>query len=190
MKAKWLGVAWVVVLLAVCQAWADIVFDSGYNIYDDSNGYNYEVWVTNDAHLDVLGGSMWKLELTNLATSNIYSGDIELLTLNHNTFVNIYSSDVNFLAIQDYTVVNIHGGTLNYFAAVESSLAYLYAYDVNYHSSGGLGGEGWIEGKYISNDTPFSFSFYNDVSYSHINIVPEPTTLLLMGLGAIIVRFG
>jgi hypothetical protein len=167
---------------------ADVIFDSGYNTYDESYGYNYEVWVINDAHLDVLGGSMWKLELMNYATANIYSGDIDLLALNHNTFANIYSSDMNFLAIQDSTVVNIHGGILNYFAAAESSLAYLYAYDVTYHPTGGLSGEGWIEGIYISNDIPFSFSFYNDVSYPHINIIPEPSTLILFGLCFLVLR--
>ena len=72
--------------------------------------------------------------------------------------------------------------------AGNESLAYLYAYDVTYHPTGGLAGEGWIEGIYISSDTPFSFSFYTTASYSHINIVPEPSTLLLFGLGFVALR--
>jgi len=146
---------------------ADLVFDSGYNIFDDSYPYYDEVWVINDAHLDVLGGAMWKLELMNYATANIYNGDIECLFIQGNTVVNIHAA----------------GDTLEMFAAGNESLAYLYAYDVTYHPTGGLKGDGWIEGIYISNDAPFSFSFYNDVSYSHVNIVPEPTTFVLFGLG-------
>ena len=149
MKTKVFLIIVLTILIGVCPAQADLVFNSGYNTYDDSYGYNFEVWVINDAHLDVLGGAMGKLELNDFATSNIYSGDIDLLALNHNTVVNIYSSDIDFLAIQDSTVVNIHGGTLDCFAAAESSLVYLYAYDVTYHTTGGLEGEGWIEGIYI-----------------------------------------
>jgi hypothetical protein len=178
----------LVILAGACPVRADLVFDSGYNTFDANDPYYDEVWVINDAHLDVLGGSMWKLELMNYATSNIYGGNIDLLALNHNTVVNIYSSDMDLLAIQDFTVVNIHGGTLDYFAAAENGLGYLYAYDVTYHPTGGLAGEGWIEGTYISNDMQFSFSFYNDVSYSHLNIIPEPTTFLLLGFGAFFLR--
>jgi hypothetical protein len=162
----------VIMLLGVCPVRADLVFDSGYNVFDDSYPYYNEVWVINDAHLDVLGGAIGKLELMNYATSNIYNGDIEWLFIQGNTVVNIHAA----------------GDTLEMFAAGNESLAYLYAYDVTYHSPGGLKNDGWIEGIYISNDTPFSFSFYNDVSYSHINIVPEPNTLLFFGLGFLALR--
>jgi len=161
-----------VILAGACPVRADLVFDSGYNTFDANDPYYAEVWVINDAHLDVLGGAMWKLELMNYATANIYDGDIEWLFIQGNTAVNIHAA----------------GDTLEMFAAGNESLAYLYAYDVTHHPTGGLAGDGWIEGIYISNDIPFSFSFYNDVSYQHLNIVPEPTTFLLLGFGAFLLR--
>lgn len=160
------------ILLATCPGKADLVFDSGYNIFDDNDPYYDEVWVINDAHLDVLGGAMWKLELMHYATSNIYDGDIEWLFTQGNTVVNLYSA----------------GDTLEMFAAGDESLTNLYAYDLTYHPTGGLEGEGWIEGKYYLNDAPFSFSFYTQESYPHISIVPEPTTVLLFGLGGLLLR--
>lgn len=171
-KTKIIIITAAVILAVVGPAQADLVFSSGYNTYDDSYGYNYEVWVINDAHLDVLGGSMWKLELTDNASANIYDGDIE------------------WLFIQGSSIVNIHaaGDTLEMFAAGNESLAYLYAYDVTYHPTGGLSGEGWIEGTYYTNDLAFSFSFYNDVSHQHLNIVPEPTSVLFFSLGVLLVR--
>lgn len=162
----------LILLLSATICHADLVFDSGYNTYDDSYGYNFEVWVINDAHLDVTGGSMWKLELMNYATSNIYDGNIECLFIQGNSIVNIYAA----------------GDILEMFAAGNDSIAYLYAYDVTYHSTGGIKNDGWIEGIYISNDAPFSFSFYNDVSYLHLNIVPEPTSFLLFALGVLFFR--
>jgi hypothetical protein len=158
-------------LMTVGAARADLVFDSGYNVFDDNDPYYDEVWVTNDAHLDVLGGAVWKLELTDFATANIYDGDMELLVLQKNTVVDIYNGQIGFLAIGDFAVVNIRSGTVGYFAGASNSLAYLYAYDVTYHPTGGLAGEGWIEGIYYSNDEPFSFSFYNDTSYLHVIVV-------------------
>jgi len=156
----------LILLLAANPCRADLVFDTGYNIFDDSYPYYSEVVVINDAHLDVIGGSMWKLELMNYATANIYGGYVEWLFIQGNSIVNIHAAE----------------DTLEMFAAGNDSLAYLYAYDVTYHSTGGLEGDGWIEGIYISNNAPFSFSFYNDVSYKHLNIVPEPTSFLLFSL--------
>jgi len=164
----------LVILAGTCPVKGDLVFDSGHNTFDANDPYYAEVWVINDAHLDVLGGAMWKLELMHYATANIYDGDIK------------------WLFTQDNTVVNIHaaGDALEMFAARNDSLVYLYAYDVTYHPTGGLKNDGWIEGIYISNDRPFSFSFYTDATYSHINIVPEPTTFLLLGIGGLLLRNG
>ena len=168
---KLLSIILVLTLGMAELATADLVFDSGHNTFDDSYPYYGEVWVTKDAILDVMGGSMGKLGLLDNAEANIYEGEI------------LYK-----IAIQDNTTVNIYGGIFDMFLAGNDSLAYLYAYDVVPHHTGGLADSGWIEGKYYSNDAPFSFSFYNDTSYSHIRIVPEPTALLLLGLGGFFLR--
>ena len=36
-------------------AMADLTFESGYNVFDETDGYHSEVFVINDAHLDVFG---------------------------------------------------------------------------------------------------------------------------------------
>jgi len=162
----------LILLLSATPCRADLVFDSGHNTFDDNDPYYNEVWVINNAHLDVLGGAMWKLELMNYATANISGGYVEWLFIQGNSIVNIYAAE----------------DTLEMFAAGNDSVAYLYAYDVTYHSIGGIKNDGWIEGLYISNDAPFSFSFYNDVSYLHLNIVPEPTSFLLFALGVLLFK--
>jgi len=172
MKTKVFLTMVLAVLIGACAVKADLVFDSGSNTFDDSDPYYEEVWVINDAHLDVLGGAMWKLELMHYATANIYDGDIEWLFTQGNSVVNIHAA----------------GDTLEMFAGGNESLVYLHAYDVTYHPTGGLADVGWIEGTYFSGDLPFAFSFYNDASYSHINVIPEPCTLAVLAVGALFAK--
>ena len=159
----------VLVSILVGNVQGDLIFDSGQNIYDDSYGFNFEVWVTNEAILDVTGGEIGKLEATDSATANIYSTEIDWLWSGDNSTINIYGDNINWLA------------------AYENSSVNLYAYDVIHHLTGGgdWGDKEWIEGVCYSNDTYFSFWLYNDNAFSHINVVPEPATILLFGFGGI-----
>jgi len=145
----------LVILVVVCPAKGDLVFDSGYNTFDANDPYYDEVVVINDAHLDVLGGTMWKLELNDYATANIYSGDMDLLFTNENS------------------VANIHNGTIGCFGAYDNSVVNLYAYDVAFHPVDEYG-ESWIEGRYYSNNNSFTLGVWHRDHYSHVNIVPEP----------------
>lgn len=168
MKAKVIITIFAVSMLCgACPVQAGLVFSSGVNTYDDSYGYNFEVWVKNGATLNVLGGEIGKLELTNSVT------------------VNLYRSDIDWLWTGDNSIVNIHGDNINWLAAYENSVVNLYAYDVTYHPTGGgdYGNKEWIDGTFYSDDNSFSFWLYNDEAYSHVNIVAEPATILLFVLG-------
>ena len=172
MKTKVFLIIVLTILIGACPAQADLVFSSGYNTYDDSYGYNFEVWVENDAILDVLGGEIGKLETINFATANLYISDIDWLWTGDNSAVNIYGDNINWLAAYDDSLVN------------------LYAYDVTYHPTGGgdYGNKAWIEGTYYGDNSSFSFWLYNDEAYSHINIVPEPTPFILFALGILLLK--
>jgi hypothetical protein len=166
----------VVVLGEVCPVQADLVFSSGHNIYDDSYGYNHEVWVENDSVLDVLGGGIGKLETMDFTTANLYGGVID------------------WLWTDDSSVVNIYGGEIIWLLSGDDSLVCLYAHDVTYHPQAPYpghpvyGNSAWIEGIYLRNDTPFSFGVGpRGEAYSHIQIVPEPTVLLMLGLGSLLI---
>ena len=83
------------------------------------------------------------------------------------------------------STVNIYGGIPDKVGLAEDALLNLYAYDVAIHPTGGYYDNGWIEGKYISNDQYFAFDL-GSYDISHINIIPEPTTLLLFSVGSIV----
>src|SRR4030042_409878 len=98
----------LILLLAAIPCRSDVVFDSGYNIYDDSYGYNFEVWVGNDAILDVLGGEIGKLETINFATANLYVSDIDWLWTGNSSVVNIYGDNINWLACYDDSLITFY----------------------------------------------------------------------------------
>lgn len=103
--------------------------------------------------------------------------------------VNLYNGDIYQLWVMDNSVANIHGGEINgWLTAGNDSLVYLYAYNVIYHPTGGgtWGNMEWIKGNYLSNDVPFNFCLGGG-AYSHVNVIPEPATILLLGLGSLLV---
>ncbi len=170
-KKKIFLVAVVLVLGVSLPAQADLVFESGYNTYDDSDGYNSEVWVTNDAILDVSGGEMTKLEINNYGAANIFEG------ANIDSLVSAYQAED--------TLINIYGGDIDNLIAYNTCEVHLYAYDVTYHPD--VYDSGWIEGVYISNNEPFLFSL-GLWTYPNLTVIPEPTTFLLFGLGGLLLR--
>jgi hypothetical protein len=151
---------------------ADLTFESGYNVFDETDGYHSEVFVINDAHLDVFGGEIGTLlGFWGTSTGNIYGGEINLLWMDHNA------------------VVNVYGGTFDIFALLTQSTAvYLHAFDVTYHPDGGLYGQPWFEGTYYLDQSPFSISFYDAECVPLVTIVPEPATILLLAIGGLFLR--
>lgn len=147
-----------------------ITFSSGHHVWTDADPYYDEVFLENDASLDFLSGSIGKLEINHYGLSNIYAGNMTSLW----TF--------------DDSIVNIYGGDVDVLAAFNDSEVYLYTNDFIYSAIGGVENNGYIEGLYYNTTTAFYISFYDDTSYSHLNIVPEPTTFLLLGLGVILLR--
>jgi len=169
MKPKIITLVGALILLGHAPLQATTWWDTGHHVIDDGDVYG-EVFLENDASVDVLGGSILKLETFNVSTADIFGGEMDSLWTN------------------DDTVASIYGGTLEWLAASENSTVNLYAYDITYYPTDGLHSEGWLEGTYYSDDTQFSFSFYGEYSYSHVNVVPEPATFVLFGLGLPIVR--
>ncbi len=88
----------VIGLYGTCPAKADLVFESGRSTFDDSYPLAHEVWVINDAVLDVVGGEIVKLGTGDSATVNVYGGTIKWL----------WTGEWRV----DESVVNIWGGTL------------------------------------------------------------------------------
>jgi len=160
-----------VLVIGISTTTAEIItFESGHHTFTSEDPYYDEVFVENDASLDFLSGDIGKLETI------------------HNGLVDIYGGNMDSLWTFDESVVKIHGGDIDLLAAFNNSDILLYTDDFMYSPVGGSEGYGYIEGLYYNSAVAFYISFYDDTSYSHIATVPEPATILLFGIGGLIMR--
>lgn len=159
----------LVILAGTCPVNAStITFSSGHYIWTDTDPYYDEVFVVNEAILDFTGGGIGKLEGFHNALINITGGTMDQLWAGDEVIANIYECmDLDILEASENSIMN------------------LYTNDFIYSSTGGTMEQGYIEGFYYGTTTDFFISFYDDTTYSHINIVPEPTTFLLLALSSL-----
>jgi hypothetical protein len=159
------------ILVAVCPAESSVLFlESGHYVWTDATPYYDEVFLQNDASLDFVGGLMGHLATWDNSLAYIDGGSMQ------------------YLSTYDNTVVTLYSAALDWIVSAQESKVYLYAYDVTYYPAGGINGDGLVQGYFYKDDSQFSFSCWNESTYSHVHIVPEPGALLLLALGALIAR--
>ena len=169
MKTKIITIVATSILFQIGAARADTIWLSGHHEIVNGDIYG-EIWMYNDCTLDILGGDIYRLAVYDTTVTDWFSGEMTALWTRNDSIVNIY------------------GGDLAHLWADDNSEVYIYAYDVIHHPTGGHFDRGWVEGKYIDNDSYFAFDLGGLDSFSHINVVPEPSTILFIVLGGFLVR--
>ena len=104
------------------------------------------------------------------------------------TVTDMYDGSILGLTVWNDSVVNIRNGYVFGLGILDSGTVNLYAYDVVHHETGGHYDRGWIEGNFLENDLYFNFNLNDTGTFGHINIIPEPSTLLLLALGGVFLR--
>ena len=189
MKTKIITIMAMAMLVPVSQVQAiDVDFYSDATIDDGDVYTNVFVYDTppDTTTLDMYGGSVACFLTYNSSTVNIYGGEVwwGIETRNSST-VNIYGGTVTseFLGVRDSSTLNIYGGNFSSGNAPvfsESSTINIYGYDFNY--------DGWSLTGFLQDGSPFIFTELAPDKCSHINLIPEPSTFLLFGLGALILK--
>ena len=203
----------VVILLGASETWATSIAFYEDGVIEEGNVYSW-VSVHNDATVDMSGGMVTsQLTAYDFSTGNVSGGILEAIISTDTSTVNLsgamqivglgvsssgtvtmFGGSVVLMEVGSSNPVNLHGGVISdYLKAV--STVNIYGYGFEYDPLAGDHRGGQLTGFWVD-DTPFSIDLYYLKApggpfidtWSHITLIPEPATILLLGLGAINIR--
>jgi len=186
-------------------------------VIQEGDVYDY-VHVYNDAIIDITGGIVTSLGAYDSSTINLSGGVLDSLSATESSTMNLYGDTqigslgdydsgitnmyggtVDFMKAWNYSTVNLYGGIISEYLkayGTEDLVISIYGYGFEYDTLAGDYGGGQLTGFWLD-DTPFSIDLFGDPggpggapidTYSHIVLIPEPATILLFGLGALILK--
>ncbi len=197
----------IIMLAGVPTAWADLIWDSGHHVFsggsEDSvemyleataeitGGWIGEFYMYNNTVADVTGGEIQVL--LGQDTSSVSVGDgstIGLLRPNDISTASVYGGDINHLFVLGDSITNIYAGNFPMgFSANDSAIINMYVQTHIWNPDGGSGSEfGLLTGTWLNSGEAFSIDYVDLDAINHIAFIPEPSMVLLMGLGGLILR--
>jgi len=191
-------------------------YDTVVNVYDTppdhttvdmTGGFVHILKPYDSSIINMTGGEILTLETFNTSTANISGGSIYGVSAWDYTTVNFsVTGNVTTLGARVSGTINMMGGTAEYLGAIDSgtlniyggliteslgarhdAVVNIYGYDFNYDPMGGPLDGGQLTGFWLDS-TAFIIDLYGTETYSHINLIPEPSSLMLFALGALLVR--
>jgi hypothetical protein len=83
--------------------------------------------------------------------------------------------------------VNLHGGLVSDYISAPDGTINIFGYDLSKSDTGGTYGYGVVTGNW-EDGTAFSIDILSPETYSNINLIPEPTCLALLAVGALFAK--
>jgi hypothetical protein len=217
MKTKLSIIAAAVIFIAADQSGATSISFYEDGVIQDGDVYS-SVAVLNNATVDMTGGIVTGiftaydystvnvsggvlniLDSWDSATLNL-SGDVQVHELGavYSGTVNMFGGNVDLIEAWNYSTVNLYGGIISEYLeayGTEDLVISIFGYGFNYDPLAGDYRGGQVTGFWLD-DTPFSIDLYYDDTpggpvidtWSHIVLIPEPATILLLGLGGLFLR--
>ena len=191
-------------------------YDTVVNVYDTppdhttvdmTGGFVHYLRPYDSSIINMTGGEILTLEAYNTSTANISGGSIYGVSAWDYTIVNFsVTGNVTTLGARVSGTINMMGGTAEYLGAIDSGTVNLYGglvtdslwvgdsahgniygYDLVKTSFGGRYGYGQVYG-FWTDSTAFTIDLNGSETYSHINLIPEPCSLLLLALGCLFLK--
>jgi len=174
---------------------------------DMTGGFVHNLWSYDSSIINMTDGEILTLETRSTSNANISGGNVRsVFTWDHTTTnlynggsvfslgagvsgtINMMGGNTEYLRAGDFSIVNLFGGTVNiYLNAWDSAIVNIYGYGFDYDPISGNWNGGQLMGFWLD-DTPFIIDLAGSGTYSHINLIPEPGSLILCALGALLVR--
>jgi hypothetical protein len=192
-------------------------YDTVVNVYDTppdhttvdmTGGFVHNLRSYDSSIINMTGGEILTLEAYNTSSANVSGGEVYSLSAWDSATVNFYDDarSLSLGSFGDFGIVNMTGGSTEYLGAGYSGTINIYAglvtdslnawdfatvnifgYDLVKTSSGGRYGCGQVYG-FFADDTAFTIEFSTFETYSHVNLIPEPGSLFLLGFGALLLK--
>jgi hypothetical protein len=152
----------------------------------------------NGSTLDMYGGTIGGLFMFDDFVSpdnvlNLYAGSIASLNIAGGE-LNVFGGSIVYFGAGYGKGANLYGGNITAMESVAAPI-HVYGYDFQYiDNPGPIGLNGGQLVGYWEDHSPFSIECYdstgNSTYYDHVILheIPDPATLLLLALGAVLVR--
>ena len=189
MKKLLLGLLLIGFYTSVSFAAFDYVISDTYEFGVTLNSESLLITGAGALQIDTNGASYIEVQDTAPLQENV--GGIYSLFLDDFSSMNYYNGEMGSFNIYDNATTTFSGGNINYISShQDSDLVKHITFIVDLDSidlTGNL-----LTGDWLSGGGSFSITLQDqtgyDSVYSNINFVPEPATLLLFGLGGLILR--
>lgn len=189
------------------EEWNNVFIYNDDTIVDMLGGLVDGIGIYDASTVNVTAGHVNTLDALEFSTANVSGGFVYGLHAKNNSIV-IFSDDASGTSIgaRDFGTLNMNGGTTDLIGVIDSgtlnlyggliteslgawhdAVVNIYGYDFNYDPMGGSLDGGQLTGFWLD-DTPFTIDLYGIETYSHINLIPEPSSLILLCLGGLILR--
>ena len=154
-----------------------------------SGGRVGSIFAHDSSSVDVSAGHIGSLDATEYAVIS-FKGDATAEYLRGRSFslVNIDGGRIERLGAWNSAIINIHGGLIVEGIGTRGfdGTINVFGYDLGKTSIGGRYGYGEVYG-FFADDTAFTISLGLGIHH-HVKLVPEPGSLLLVALGAPLLR--
>lgn len=166
---------------------------SSVNLLPEGTGGGIEhLYAHNTSSVDISGAIIGYLDALDTSSVNISGGRVNYLDAYSTSSVDISGGTVSYLYAEYTSSVDISGGRVGNLQANHTSTTTFYGQDF------ALGDGLWLDGNQLmgtgilagewSNGVSWTTEIMNHDTTATILLIPEPATLLLLGLGGLLIR--